>query len=492
MMLSRSVYGWKMSPVRGGLWGGYCIWKPGAAPKKGIWSDRTIALTSLMSKWHATCVILRLAKKKEPEGWKHLHVAGLDGISCQHLQVLMTQLLQKHWEWQEDTRKNRWHGSEKRPTMYFTSMDSKTAFDAARPKHIAKVMGDPEVHGWMTAALSREMTGLGDQTTFENVVSTFRFSRCLRQGGVEAPRLWIKMTMRILWNVEPEWKRRKDGTPHWHLSRTRASDLQHYVWTENFWFLSHPKTHLEQMMKDLIEEVERMGPGTKTSKSEMDKHLCWREDGRHKDQDANRTAQNSRSRTSSRFWDSSSIKRSGNWTAWTRGCRVQTRSDGETWRSAEIKTYRGEWNAEEWWNKSTVYSASDAKACPGVRAILERIKVWESKTWDVCSDSKARRMKDFQDIVRVTQGFEAAFLSETIVGSMWKVMEWTCDTRPNAILTTLKYAFAWRSTAWWQNTKSKEYDGWSQQSPTIIRDGSTNLGGTIEIVCGTRLLRSGQ
>ena len=29
-------------------------------------------------------------------------MAGIDAISCQHLQVLMTQLLQKHWEWQED------------------------------------------------------------------------------------------------------------------------------------------------------------------------------------------------------------------------------------------------------------------------------------------------------------------------------------------------------------------------------------------------------
>ena len=38
--------------------------KPGAAPKKGIRSYRAIALTSVMSKWFAACVILRLERER--------------------------------------------------------------------------------------------------------------------------------------------------------------------------------------------------------------------------------------------------------------------------------------------------------------------------------------------------------------------------------------------------------------------------------------------
>ena len=53
-----------------------------------------IALTS--------CIILHLKQDGEPENWKKLHVGGLNGISCQHLQVLATHLLQKHWECQKD------------------------------------------------------------------------------------------------------------------------------------------------------------------------------------------------------------------------------------------------------------------------------------------------------------------------------------------------------------------------------------------------------
>ena len=59
--------------------------KPDAAPKQGIRSYRAVALTSVMSKW---CLKDR----------KQLHVGVFfDGDSGHHLQVLMTQLLRKHW-----------------------------------------------------------------------------------------------------------------------------------------------------------------------------------------------------------------------------------------------------------------------------------------------------------------------------------------------------------------------------------------------------------
>ena len=108
--------------------------KPDAAPKKGIKSYRAIALTSVMSKWYATCLIQLLEKEKEPEAWKDLLVGGINGISCQHLQVMMTLLLQKHWVWQEDREKGTQQGSERIPTEFLASMDIRTTFDIARPK----------------------------------------------------------------------------------------------------------------------------------------------------------------------------------------------------------------------------------------------------------------------------------------------------------------------------------------------------------------------
>ena len=88
-----------------------------------------------------TCIILRFEKKKEPEVWKQLHVKGVDGIWCQLFQVVM-KLLQKRWEWQEDRRKNCWHGSERRPAMHIASTDINRAFDVARSKNIVNIVVD--------------------------------------------------------------------------------------------------------------------------------------------------------------------------------------------------------------------------------------------------------------------------------------------------------------------------------------------------------------
>ena len=44
-----------------------------------------------------------------------------------------------------------------------------------------------------------------------------------------------------------------------HLETCQAGDHQicSFAWADNFWTLSHSKTHLEQMMKELVEEAER-------------------------------------------------------------------------------------------------------------------------------------------------------------------------------------------------------------------------------------------
>ena len=87
--------------------------KPDAEPQKRIRSCRAIALASVMSK-------------------KHLHVGGVD---APHLQVMMTQQLQKHWEWQEDRRKDNWQSCEK-------------IFAMARPREIANFRGE-QVWQWI-------------------------------------------------------------------------------------------------------------------------------------------------------------------------------------------------------------------------------------------------------------------------------------------------------------------------------------------------------
>ena len=55
--------------------------KPDAAPTKGIKSYWVIALTSIVFKWYASCVLLRLEKESEPRKLRNLHMGGVNGIS---------------------------------------------------------------------------------------------------------------------------------------------------------------------------------------------------------------------------------------------------------------------------------------------------------------------------------------------------------------------------------------------------------------------------
>ena len=70
--------------------------------------------------------------------------------------------------------------------MYLGSLDIRTAFDDARPRHVAKIMESHDIHGWLIAALLREVAGLEGKAMFECVESSFAFNRCRRQGAVEA------------------------------------------------------------------------------------------------------------------------------------------------------------------------------------------------------------------------------------------------------------------------------------------------------------------
>ena len=176
-------------------------------------------MTSVMSKWCASCIILRLEKEKF-ESWKKLHV-----ISCQHLQVMMTNLLQKHWEWQEDRIPMLRHGHQ----------------DGAL---VAKIMESHNTHGWIISALLREMAGLEVQAMFECVESNFLFNRCLRQGSAEAPGLWQNVATQFLTNVEENCTKKREGILL-DLEGQRAHHICSFRWADNFWILSNSKIHLE-------------------------------------------------------------------------------------------------------------------------------------------------------------------------------------------------------------------------------------------------------
>ena len=138
-------------------------------------------------------------------------------------------IAEKHREWPEERNPVMKHGTFVRPTMYMASLDIKTAFDKAKPKHVAQILDDHNTHGWLIAALLRGMSVLSGMASFERVESRFSFNRCLRQRSMEAPRLWQKMASQILANVEEEWMNRRKRSSLEYGRRKSASTMQLYV-----------------------------------------------------------------------------------------------------------------------------------------------------------------------------------------------------------------------------------------------------------------------
>ena len=96
----------------------------------------------------------------------------------------------------------------------------------------------------------REMKVLEGHAAFEHVESKFKFTRCIRQGSVEAPTLWLKQAMQISWNVEEEWSRNRIGV---HIGKCQGESHQicSFVRADNYCSMSHSPVRLEQERWDL-------------------------------------------------------------------------------------------------------------------------------------------------------------------------------------------------------------------------------------------------
>ena len=95
--------------------------------------------------------------KRSPSEWQRLHVGAERGLNCEHMQALITNIFQRHWEWQEDRRVDLQPGRYRYKTAFRASLDVNTAFDVAKPSVVSKILTLMSVHGHLTAALLAEM-----------------------------------------------------------------------------------------------------------------------------------------------------------------------------------------------------------------------------------------------------------------------------------------------------------------------------------------------
>ena len=93
-----------------------------------------------------------------------------------------------------------------------------------------------------------------------------------------------KMAKQNLWSVAKEWKRRR----RIHIDKRRGDSYQlcSILWADNWWWaMSHSTTHLEQVMKELIEGAERW------DLEPVVEHQCRRGPGGHLGEDEGKGTQ---------------------------------------------------------------------------------------------------------------------------------------------------------------------------------------------------------
>ena len=211
--------------------------KPDAKLEKGLRGFRAMTLLSVFSKRYTTVFVDMLHHEKEPSEWKRLHVGAERGVNCERMQALVTNIFQRHWEWREDRRVDLQPGRFRYNTAFMASLDVKTAFDVAKPAVVSKILSLTGVHGNLTAALLAEMQDVRGSGSLENCETEFRYSRCIRQGGVEAPVLWRRSAKFVLWNAEEKWRAKG-----WGLSFGGQYDNEYtlcgMMWADNYWLFS--------------------------------------------------------------------------------------------------------------------------------------------------------------------------------------------------------------------------------------------------------------
>ena len=77
--------------------------------EKGLRGFRAIALLSVFSKWKNSVLVDLLHEEKETKEWRRLHVGAERGVNCEHMQALLTNILQRPTHFVFSTFENRPH-----------------------------------------------------------------------------------------------------------------------------------------------------------------------------------------------------------------------------------------------------------------------------------------------------------------------------------------------------------------------------------------------
>ena len=107
------------------------------------------------------------------------------GLNCEHMQALLTNIEQRHWEWQEHHRTGQGPGLFRHKTAFHGKLGR-----GQTCRGIEYFIFDSGSWACAVTGLLAEMKDVTGSACFENCETTFRCSKCIWQCEVEASVLW--------------------------------------------------------------------------------------------------------------------------------------------------------------------------------------------------------------------------------------------------------------------------------------------------------------
>ena len=220
-----------------------------------------------------------------------------------------------------------------------------------------------------------------------------------------------------------------------------------FMLADNYWILSQSGENLEQMMKELVDEVGRWDTEQENYEYVVDENIRRRGTGK-------RISIRRQVHTSCFLQRRSRIARGRCRTPWS-----------EIIQNAD----------KAWWRDVKIYGSKDVPWRVTCRRVVDQVHsvfCFESENW-CWSQAVTERIRGlgntiFEKTLREDETVQVfctrtartersiwkkrklPFLKEIITESTWRALGWAGSKKKNAVLTSLEHVYAWRGTSWCQ------------------------------------------
>ena len=212
---------------------------------------RGISLLDVMAKWYMTAVMIVFDSHKLSPWHRSVCYFGAEGLGANGVIGGLTRLMEKGTEWKHSEGE-----------IHLFEGDIATAFDVLSPSVVNFAMSECGFDARMTAAILEEMKDLKAHAEIFGVPvkEPIVFNKCIRQGGVESPKVWRISMIAIMSSLVQLWKD-MDG----YGVMIDGRRYSHIIWADNVWLLGTSRCILQHMAQMLTDTLEYRGLAWKPS-----------------------------------------------------------------------------------------------------------------------------------------------------------------------------------------------------------------------------------